>query len=444
MFDQLKEENLKKTCIERREILRQQALILISEQTAAAAKGGGLGPTLHLAHTSLLYPGLSKWEKCGIAHVEQKIIEDMEQIFSELNGEKISLEEGLAASYIDVEGKIHLPRPKGVSQDSIQLATHYTNVSVAHTLTPDMITAQKERTKAVVAALKEEIEKRKAEIDLTPKQSSDLSRAKWLVTRVEEKLQKNTTFEAAAELIEAEKLMGWAVSTGCYSNKDRGGLVGRAVLTRLFTRKMESSFAWREKRARAFEEENPYVAYVPGSCQLQFIQGVVSGQQRCLKALPNLSKAWMIPRVCLPIIVRAGAARLVQSSSQAASELWGRVRNAWMETVSAVARRSFEALDDVGAGEALRSSRTPPHLEKKDEMLGFNRTRGLSSFSEEWVEGGQPVARETIQAVGTRESALASVQKTLGEITSEIIDASGDQKIALERRKEENRLRSRS
>ena len=144
-----------------------------------------------------------------------------------------------------------------------------------------------------------------------------LIHSKWLVTRVEEKLQKNTTFEAAAELVEAEKLMGWAVSTGCYSNKDRGGLVGRAVLTRLFTRRMESSFAWREKRARAFEEENPYVAYAPGSCQLRYAQEVVSGRQHYLKAFPNIVGALMIAKVCLPIIVRAEAARLFRSSRQA-------------------------------------------------------------------------------------------------------------------------------
>ena len=315
MINQLLPENLKKTCLERREILRQQALLLITAQVEAAAKSGELGDQLHLAYTSLLYPGQDKWEKCGIAHVEQRMIEDMQQIFSEMNGEKISLDQGLRNAYVDADGHIHLPQPEGVDQESLQLATHYTNISVAHTLTSTMVQEQEERTREVIDALRTEFEKREKE-PLSPEQSSDLRRAKWLVSAVEKKLKKNTTFEAAADLIEAEKLMGWAVSTGCYSNKDRGGMVGRALLTRFFTRSMEAVGGFGEKTARTFEEDNPYAAYAPGSCQLRFAQDVVSRRQRYLKAVPSISGVWKIIKVCVPIIVRAGLSRLSRPSRE--------------------------------------------------------------------------------------------------------------------------------
>ena len=277
MIDQLQRGNWKKTCIERREILRQQVLLLIAAQIHEV--GANLQQTLPLAHTSVLRPTKDTWDHCGIAHVERRMIEDMEQIFSELNGERIFLDKGIEAPYVDAVGHIHVLRPEGTNLETVALAAHYTNISPGFSLPPEAVEDQQKRTKTVIRALRDEISSQKR----SPRPGDKALRAERLLDSLENRLKQSTTFDAAADLIEAEKLLGWAVSTGCYSDKDRGGVAGRSVLSRLLAHSMEA----RGEKTKALLEENLYAAFMPGSCQMQFVRYVVSGRQLVLKAWPG-------------------------------------------------------------------------------------------------------------------------------------------------------------
>jgi hypothetical protein len=375
MIDQLQRVNLPKTLAERREILKQQALQLVATQVGEAGSQLQGMNRLHVAHTSLLYPGKSSWDKSGIGHVEQRMIEDMEQVFSEINGQEIRLDEGLESPYIDADGHIHVPRPKGVDQPTITLATHYVNASATHKLSEPIAAGQSDLAKKTIKELRDDIILQRQNLELqiaqaegemtgSPEQVEaakkrlselqgkipQLFRALSLVNEVEEELKGTTTYNTAAKLVEAQKLAGWYASTGCYSDKDRGGLAGRTILTNMVAHSMqdranmldeeaanageqtEKARQLTEKahslqiQARKLMEENPYAAFSPDSCQMRAIQHVVKRPQRYLKAWLGMKQAGKIISVCVPLLARARWGEVREAARKAGREVMARSR----------------------------------------------------------------------------------------------------------------------
>lgn len=370
-------ETLRKTLIERREILRQQALQLVATQVGEAGSRLQSMGKLHVAHTSLLYPGKKSWDKSGIAHDEQCMIEDMEQIFTEFNGKEIHLDAGIDAPYIDAEGVIHVPRPRGVSKESVSLATHYVNLTATHELSPEQALGQKELAASTIGDLRAEISaqrdpimdqqaaaQRALELARTANDSdqiqqaqqavqeadervSNLVRATTLLNEVEATLDGTTTYHTAAKLLEVQKVVGWFASTGCYSDKDRGGLTGRTVLTNMVAHSMQNEAATLQqqidhaekekrsddvarlneeeyqlqRRARKLMDDNPYAAFAPDSCQMRFIQHVVKRPQHYLKAWLGIKKGLKIAQVCLPLFARARWSELREAAKKAGHEV---------------------------------------------------------------------------------------------------------------------------
>lgn len=382
MIGQLDPLKLSQTLIERKEILRQQALQLVMTQVGEAGSRLNGMEKLHVAHTSLLYPGKESWDKSGIGHVEQRMIEDMEEIFSEFNGKEILLDAGLEGPYVDVNGAIHIPRPRGVDRTSVPLATHYVNLSATHKLTEEQAAGQRELAENTIRELETEINRQTdpilkqqeaAEQELkrakgtgdrrqilraqkgvqaAEEKVSDLLRARKLLAEVRGTLNGTTTFHTAAKLLEVQEIVGWYASTGCYSDKDRGGLTGRTVLTNRVAHSMqnesgalEGQIALAEEdertgeaaslgerahllqaRARKLMDENPYAAFAPDSCQMRVIQHVVKRPQRFLKAWLGMRKAATIAKVCLPLFARARWGELREAARRAEHEVVARSR----------------------------------------------------------------------------------------------------------------------
>jgi hypothetical protein len=379
MIGQLAPENLKKTLLERREILRQQALQLVATQVGEAGEHLEGMSKLHVAHTSLLFPGKDSWDISGIGLNEQRMIEDMEQIFSEMDGKEIHLDRDLEAPYIDAERTIHVPRPTGVRQAAVTLATHYVNVSAAHTLSEEVATGQRMLGKNTLQTLDDEITGQKttlwkihaeagaqleragtdgsnaearAEVQNIEQRLSDILRAESLLRQVKKELEGTTTHKTAAMLIEVEKIVGWYPSTGCYSDKDRGGLAGRTVLTNMVAHSMQDGANILEQQVAAAEEkgdtkatdrlseeahqlqirakklidDNPYAAFSPDSCQMQVTQHVVKKPQHYLKTWLGVKGAAKIAKVCLPLIARPRLGRVREGLRRAARKVMAHAR----------------------------------------------------------------------------------------------------------------------
>jgi hypothetical protein len=279
-LDELDEAHLRQTLVSHREILQHQFLCIVQAHMEEAARAGAVRTTFHMAHTALLNPQTKRWETMGLFHDEEHMIETMSQLFHEFDGAVIVFETPDDATqetkfpFIDVEGVIHFPRPAGVSPsiDRITLRPHFANASVegqnragtqcqlaANALClAEMRQQVKELKKhtppmsAVLGALRTP----DADIAVLRRayhRAEKIERAEKLLAQAEKGLSAgHGSYDIATALIEAQKLLGWRVSTGCFSNKDRGGIAGC---------KLTMEMASHEKMASASFEEELVLAY---------------------------------------------------------------------------------------------------------------------------------------------------------------------------------------
>ena len=310
-----RKQHLAGTLVERREILQQQMLLLVGTQVAEAAKDNDLGSTMHLSHTSLLNPIVDKFEgESGLSHCELNMMEDMEQIFQDFDGREIALD-STSGPYIDKEGQIHLPRPvdkngKPVESESVRLQTHYANVAVFKSPGAKGAADQLEIDKKAINDMDDAIKNLNIASNITPIQAEKIARAEKLLAKAKAGLRTGTaSYDVATPLIEAQKLLGWRVSTGCYTNKDRGGVTGRKVLNEMVMHDMEARAAEEETSAKtaeptdkkAHEERasslrsvarglipNSYQSFRADSVQMRLVNWTVKVKQRALKAWPGL------------------------------------------------------------------------------------------------------------------------------------------------------------
>ncbi len=270
----------------RRFLLEQQMLIVVYNRLQTAAESKTIQErALHLSHLSLLNPNLKKTEEAsGIRHDESTMIDDMSEIFRDFDGKKICFDD-TDAPYVE-DGVIHMPQALG--NQELTLHTHYGNVSTQGSRSPEgdrqmdacnvqMILEMKKSLNALLQ--KNPPEPRKTELIL----------AQGLLSKCTEDLQAHRqSFQLAADLLEVQIVLGWQVSTGCYSNKDRGGVVGAMVCTnhlafkktvdwRMALKRGQPKPEW-EEQARSLRRQEGLRALERGSLQRQAAAYNNSGQ----------------------------------------------------------------------------------------------------------------------------------------------------------------------
>jgi hypothetical protein len=326
--------------VERRMILQRMLSIQVNEDLKQAAKEGTLGDEVHISRLILLHPKFSKWERAtGIPHNEWNIMQDTGQIYAEFDGATVVFEDLESELFINEQEnghvELHLPRPEGVGKEvkSVTLKTHYGNAAVQRSLGQTGVERQtqinakmfadleqaisekerkgkKEKEAEVPAGLPpEDIEKgRKLQWD----EADKVARARKLVHEACTAMNNGeSSYDVATKLIEAQRLLGWVVCTGCYSNKDRGGVAGKKVLSEIAMYQKESAAKFIEeasrdgRKAAALREEAKAMRHIawaslaPDSIQMKVVNYSVSVRQPALKvfvaATPSFQRPQAIP-----------------------------------------------------------------------------------------------------------------------------------------------------
>jgi hypothetical protein len=290
----------------RREILQQQMLLLVNQQVQEAANEDqltGEKPTIDVAHTSLVHPKTDKWEKpSGLLVNERNMTEDMQQIFADFNKKDIFFEKPGSQPYIDTDGRIHLPRPDKVLDrvKELTLRTHYGNAAVQKGLRSSDKKFQLELDTQLFTDIENAIKERKL---VEPPSSEKLARAEKLYLDAKQRLEAGeSSYKAATHLLEAQKLLGWRVSTGCFSNKDRGGLTGSQLLNNMavHAKRVSAADPKNSSKAKTLLKEadslarDGYRALREGSCQIRFARWQGRKEQVTLKVWPGI-KALISP-----------------------------------------------------------------------------------------------------------------------------------------------------
>jgi hypothetical protein len=351
MVDELEEKNLPRALTIRREILQQQLLFIVHAQVQESAreKDTWRDLALHISHTSLLHPDTDTWEsQGGLSHNEARMIEDMQQIFKEFDGRKIVFETPdsknpeTTAPYIDLEGTIHLPRPEGVDPKTqgLTLRSHYGNAAVFKEMSADAKKVQEGANEQLLKDMDEELKKYPGRSTiavlsglkrggdpekLLPEfmQAEQWERARKLFEKAKKGLREHPSYDPATELIEAQKLMGWRVSLGCFSNKDRGGVAGRKLLTEMMIHGKEALAKFYratnapeadllEAQARGLSEQL-YKSLDADSIQIKFANWSANTRVRTLKTWVGLkgkaaTTASHVMRLFLDFIASIGPA----------------------------------------------------------------------------------------------------------------------------------------
>lgn len=236
---------------ERRLLLDHQMLIVVYNRLMNAAKAGTIeNGQVHLSHLSLLNPNLKLTDsRSGIHHDESSMIEDMQDTFNRFDGKGI-LFDAKDAPYLDDIGLIHMPKIVGISDSEVKLHTHYGNVAVRGKRTKEGDLLQTEVNKKLLDDMTESLTKRFP----TP---TELKEAGKILDHCRKELSTHTqSCQVAADLLEVQILLGWQVSTGCYSNKDRGGVVGAMLCTtHLAFMKNVASLNVTENEAKRFHKQ---------------------------------------------------------------------------------------------------------------------------------------------------------------------------------------------
>lgn len=320
--------------VERRMILQRMLSIQVNEDLSLAAREGALGDEVHISRLTLLHPKFSKWESAtGIPHDEWNIMQDTGQIYAEFDGATVVFEDPDSEPFINEQDnghvELHLPRPEGVGKDvkSVTLKTHYGNAAVQRSLGQtgverqtqinakmfadlDQAILEKEKKEAAVpaGATPEDIEKSRR---LQWNEADKVARARKLVLEARTAMKNGeSSYDVATKLIEAQRLLGWVVCTGCYSNKDRGGVVGKKALTEIAMHQKESDATFEEaadplseevERATTLRDEAKamrqisWASLAPDSIQMAVVNYSVSARQPALKVFTAATPSFQTP-----------------------------------------------------------------------------------------------------------------------------------------------------
>jgi hypothetical protein len=337
-------EHPERVLAQRREIVQSQMLFAVHAHVKmAVAEGKEIEDSIDIAHLALLHPDKDSVDKeSGLTHDERYLIEDMEQIYKEFDGKTILFHnEGEGPAFIDLGGNIHLPRPPPPQEDASSpvlipdkttLHTHFGNVIVQTTkkvkeastkkieeLNRGLIQEIKLKTTTKIEFLRKEINKVEESLCALPTPLADveklkqqdkalyvqlyrLEKSQTLVAATEERMRKGeVSYDSASSLIEAQKLLGWRVSTGCYSDKDRGGYTGRKVLLEEEIHAKEAEAKYHEMRKKCpvqvqtlKQQARALSGEIGGSlrhdsCEMQLVRWTTKIQQHTLKVWPGIS-----------------------------------------------------------------------------------------------------------------------------------------------------------
>jgi hypothetical protein len=305
-------QNPERALAQRTQILQTQMLSVVSSHVKLRAKEGGIGGSIDIAHVALLHPDKESVDKgSGLEHDEWHLIEDGEQIFEEFNGKTIVFDAVGTVAYIDPDdgNKIHLPAPEGsLVGKSIPLHTHFTNTTVVSrkaisedgtqmmsAMNGKVIEDVQKQLKARIVGLEKKIET--AEVAERKQLSIELSKLKAshkAVNKAAEAMKIGKfSFSHATALIEAQRRLGWSVSTGCYSNKDRGGHTSKQSLLEEEIHEREAMIQEEAKDETKGEQkkiirglENEIGGSLRSdSVEMQLVNWTISGMQHTLKVM---------------------------------------------------------------------------------------------------------------------------------------------------------------
>lgn len=237
-------ENPERTLVMRRGMLTRQLLPVLRLQTQRAAAQGRISPggRIDVAHLSLLHPEKDFWDAMSqLAHDEGCLIEDMEQLYAEVDGKAIQFDGSEDPSFVDEQGVIHLPAPERIEVGTqVTLHTHYANIVVQATGSMKEDSVRKMGTlndrvfTEITKGLATEISALQQKQDRSDDENVRLQRLRANQKRMEtvEKKVKagGVSYEYASVIDEACALLGWLTQKGCFSAKDRGGYTGRKAI----------------------------------------------------------------------------------------------------------------------------------------------------------------------------------------------------------------------
>lgn len=222
-------EKLEQAYIERKAHLSRQFLAVAASAFETNGRGLSNGATFDLVDMRLVKPGKSKVNGLGFAMDEGNMLKDMSEIYSQFCDKNLIVDGQVgSAPYIDLEGNIHLPKKSNEEAPRIlKLKSAVVSVSVQGA-DDDKSGIQRSVNQEGFKVLDEIIERHKSEYGL-PNDLDELY--KDVKKRI---LSGQTGFEEAEDLgLVLAKTKGLAFSIGCFSAKDRGGIVAARIAARL-------------------------------------------------------------------------------------------------------------------------------------------------------------------------------------------------------------------
>ena len=194
-----------------------------------------------MVHISLLNPEKHGTDKSGFVHNERVEMEDMQESFHGLENKEIILEADIEAPFVDMDGRIHLQRPTGVSAEKIELHPVFLNVSVQGCT--DNRPVQREINAEALRSLE----------DAGPEFEGLRDQL--------EKLQNGTSssYQHAEDMAFAATSARIPLSMGCFSAKDRTGFVMSRLMIRQMEEKIKASGVSPEEKKKLCKELEGHV-----------------------------------------------------------------------------------------------------------------------------------------------------------------------------------------
>lgn len=202
------------------------------------------GATLNVVHLGLLNEEKSKIENpSGLIHDEAILMKEMAANFATFDGREIILDG--KGPYIDIEGKIHTSK-EALNDDgkpkTLKLKPQFVNITVQGYTENGPV--QRELNQKSLNALDEQVKDLKANED--PQKADEIKKIKSSLASIQKKLDKGqSNYQIACDLfavmLDIKKVQQnddkqiFSCSVGCYSAKDRTGVVAEAsvIMTRL-------------------------------------------------------------------------------------------------------------------------------------------------------------------------------------------------------------------
>jgi hypothetical protein len=206
---------------QKKALLEQQMLLTVYNRLQESVKAGTMkGDAFHLSHLSLLNPTKHDVDTISGLLIDEKVlIDDMKNVFDEFNNQAVLFDSEVP--YRDEKG-IHMP-VIFQRREPLTLHTHFGNVSVQGQSSQEGNKLQKDMNSSVLLEMERDLSER-----LNVDRSSD--ELKLLQKKLREMKKANSvgkySLQVAADILLIQMRLGWLVSTGCYGNKDRGGILG--------------------------------------------------------------------------------------------------------------------------------------------------------------------------------------------------------------------------